>query len=106
MRTQAQLSAHVLSPTHVCARTPAPVPQVVGVVDSAEATLPAMDSNGKSDAYVTCKLISPKGFHYPERGYSTSTVYENNHPQWNQSLELTLQARDLPVISQEFYDLP
>lgn len=65
---------------------------VVGTANGAQSSLPAMDSNGKSDAYVTCRLLSPGVPPYPARGVSTRTVYAERAPQWNQPLELTLEG--------------
>ena len=68
---------------------------IVGLVGGPESELPAMDSNGRSDAYVTCKLVTADGVAYPQRGTSTHTEFLNRRPQWNSSLELTLSGGSL-----------
>jgi len=54
------------------------------------AELPAMDGNGRADAYVKCRLVPASGVPYPKRGVVSRTIYRTTAPQWNEELELTL----------------
>ena len=76
--------------------------EVLGMAQGSFAELPAMDSNGYVDAYVTCKLrnaskpvdgaVGAQTVPYPPRGVSTSVKFRTTQPQWRQSLELTLRG--------------
>ena len=52
--------------------------------------LPAMDSNGRADAYVKCRLVPEAGAPYPKHGVLSRTKYRTTRPQWNEELELAL----------------
>ena len=78
--------------------------ELIGTADGAYSELPAMDTNGLLDAYVTCRLraqvdggdaTAEKGAAYPQGGVSTRTQYRTLRPQWRQSLELPLRGGSL-----------
>ena len=58
--------------------------------ESLDAELPAMDTNGRADAYVKCRLVPASGVPYPKRGVMSRTIYRTTAPQWNEELELAL----------------
>jgi hypothetical protein len=62
------------------------------------AELPSMDSNGKSDAYVVCRVRSPDGKAYPQgKSIVTRTVYRTVRPQWREMLEIPLVGGTIEV---------
>jgi len=59
--------------------------------------LPAMDSNGASDAYVMLRLIpdGDRSSAYPLKGIKSSTAYRTIHPRWRETIELALKGGSL-----------